>query len=171
MQIDTDGERRNALIIPAGGSRLPCSSETAEMKDDGEGNFRALDNMKMDGSEVFQFVQLEVPTLIQEILNYSEIDKEEIENFLFHQPNKFMLQKLADRMGVPREKVFMNIVENYGNSSGASIPMVITHNLSSKMVGEKQLYCLGAFGAGLTWCAMTLELGEMDFCEMLQSNL
>ena len=74
-------------------------------------------------------------------------------------------------MGVPREKVFMNIVENYGNSSGASIPMVITHNLSSKMVGEKQLYCLGAFGAGLTWCAMTLELGEMDFCEMLQSNL
>ncbi|GHV55853.1 3-oxoacyl-[acyl-carrier-protein] synthase 3 [Synergistales bacterium] len=171
FNIYMDGSRGSALIIPAGGSRLPCSQLTAEMRDDGEGNFRSLDNMKMDGFEVFNFVQREVPRMVGETLGYAGVNKEEVDWYLFHQPNKFMLQKLADSIGVPREKVFMNIVENYGNPSGASIPAVIAHNLSEDIGREKYLCCLAAFGGGLAWGAMVMELGNFGFCETVTSNL
>ncbi|MHC1773550.1 MAG: ketoacyl-ACP synthase III [Flexilinea sp.] len=166
-----DGSRRDALIIPAGGSRLPCSIETSIRRDiANDGNLRALDNLTMNGSDVFTFVQTEVPPLIEETVTYAGKTKSEIDWFLFHQPNKFMLKKLAERLGVPYEKVPMNIVENYGNPSGASIPFCITHNLSSLMKQEEFLCCLSAFGSGLSWAAMVLELGKLDFCEMLISD-
>jgi 3-oxoacyl-[acyl-carrier-protein] synthase III len=166
-----DGSRREALIIPAGGSRLPSSSETTIVEDlDDDGNLRSLDNLRMDGSEVFTFVQTEVPMLIEETLTFADQDKDHIDWFLFHQPNKFMLKKLAEKLGIPYEKIPMNVVENFGNSSGASIPIDIVHNLGSSVVDNKYSCCLAAFGSGLTWGAMTIELGRMDFCEMLISD-
>ena len=170
FNIYMDGSRGDALIIPAGGSRLPSNEQTAAVQESGDGNFRSLDNLKMDGTAVFNFVQTDVPPLIEEILEYSGNHKDDIDWFLFHQPNKFMLQKLADRIGVPRDKVLMNIVENYGNPSGASIPLTIVHNLSNDLLTNKRKCCLSAFGAGLSWSAMTMELGDLDFCEMLYSN-
>jgi 3-oxoacyl-[acyl-carrier-protein] synthase III len=166
-----DGSRREALIIPAGGSRLASSPETAVLRDlDNEGNLRSLDNLKMEGSEVFTFVQTQVPPLIDETLNFAERRKEDIDWFLFHQPNKFMLKKLAEKLGIPYEKVPMNIVENFGNPSGASIPINIVYNLGQDVVNNTYQCCLSAFGSGLTWGAMTIELGGMDFCEMLISD-
>ncbi|PWW08316.1 3-oxoacyl-[acyl-carrier-protein] synthase-3 [Paenibacillus cellulosilyticus] len=166
-----DGGRREALIIPAGGSRLPSSAETAVMRDlDQDGNLRSLDNLKMDGSEVFTFVQTEVPPLIEETLKLADQDKEHIDWFLFHQPNKFMLKKLAEKLEVPYEKVPMNVVENFGNPSGSSIPIDIVHNLGSLVMDNQYNCCLAAFGSGLAWGAMTIELGRMDFCEMLISD-
>ncbi len=79
-------------------------------------NYRALDNLCMDGSGVFTFVQTEVPPLINDTLEFAGIKKEDIDWFIFHQPNRFMLQKLADRIGIPREKVFMDIVEKLWQS-------------------------------------------------------
>lgn len=166
-----DGRRREALLIPAGGSRLACSVETAIMRDvDNDGNLRSLDNLKMMGSEVFTFVQTEVPPLIEETLKFSGQSKEEIDWYLFHQPNKFMLKKLAEKLGVPYEKVPMNIVENFGNPSGASIPINIVHNLGQGILDTTYNCCLSGFGSGLTWGAMTVELGGMEFCEMLISD-
>lgn len=170
FNIKSDGTRREALIIPAGGTRTPSSSLTAEMVDDGDGNYRSLDNMKMDGAAVFTFAQTEVPALIDEILHDAGTSKENIKWYLLHQPNKFMLQKLADRIGVPHDKVPMNIVELFGNSSGSSIPLDIAHNLKTEMKQKKEKCCMCAFGSGLTWCAMILELGEMDFCETFISK-
>jgi 3-oxoacyl-[acyl-carrier-protein] synthase-3 len=167
-----DGKKRDSLIIPAGGSRLPCSADTAIMKDeDNDGNLRCLDNLKMNGSEVFTFVQTEVPPLIEETINFAKLNKDDINYFLFHQPNKFMLKKLAEKLGVSYEKVPMNIVENFGNSSGATIPINIVYNLGQTMVGDLYQCCLAAFGSGLSWGAIIMELGRMDFCEMLISDL
>ncbi|MGG3836307.1 3-oxoacyl-ACP synthase III family protein [Paenibacillus thiaminolyticus] len=166
-----DGSRREALIIPAGGSRLPSSPETAVLRDsDHDGNLRSLDNLKMDGSEVFTFVQTEVPPLIEETLKFADQDKDHIDWFLFHQPNKFMLKKLAEKLEIPYEKIPMNVVENFGNPSGASIPIDIVHNLGPLVVDNKYNCCLSGFGSGLTWGAMTIELGRMNFCEMLISD-
>ena len=63
-----DGSRGEVLKIPAGGSRLPCSPETAIMHDEGDGNLRSLDNMCMNGEAVFQFVQRDVPPLLEETM-------------------------------------------------------------------------------------------------------
>jgi len=124
----------------------------------------------MNGSEIFTFVQAEVPPLIEETLKFAGQRKEDINWYLFHQPNKFMIKKLAEKLGIPYEKVPMNIVENFGNSSGASIPINIVHNLGQAAVDNTYNYCLSGFGSGLAWGAITMDLGGMDFCEMLISD-
>lgn len=169
--IRNNGSMGDALTIPAGGSRMPCNEETAKLIDrDNDGNLRSLDNLAMNGSDVFTFVQTKVPPMVEEVLEYAGVTKEDIAYYLFHQPNKFMLKKLAEKIGVPYEKVPMNVVEEFGNSSGACIPVCATFNIADILKSENYKYCLSAFGSGLTWEAMVMEIGKLDFCEMLVSN-
>ena len=112
----------------------------------------------MKGDQVFNFVQAEVPGLIEDVLDYSKLQKSDIDYFLFHQPNKFMLHKLADKIGISRDKMPSNIVENFGNASGATIPINIAFNLP-EIIKEKSLkVCLSGFGVGLAWGAITIDL-------------
>lgn len=168
--IRMDGSRGEALEIPAGGSRMPCSEKTAAMFDDGDGNIRCLDNLHMDGTAVYNFVQTDVPPLIAKVLSKAGVSKDDIAWYLFHQPNKFMLEKLAEQLDVPYEKVPMNIVECFGNPSGASIPLVTSYNLSDALTSKEELCCLSGFGAGLCCGAMVMKLGNLDFCEVISSQ-
>lgn len=168
--LKMDGTRNEALMIPAGGFRLPCSKETAVLVDMGDNNFRAKDHLCMDGGAVFNFVQTEVPPMIESLLKTASCRPEDVDWYLFHQPNRFMLQKLADKMKVPHAKMPMNVVEHFGNSSGVTIPMAIVSNLAGQLVGEKSahfLVCLAGFGVGLTWSSMLLPLDDFNFCEMI----
>lgn len=167
-RLKMDGTGREALIIPAGGMRRPSDASTAEQVEDSEGNFRALDNLKMDGSAVFNFVLTEVPELIGGLLAETGTAVEDIDAFLCHQPNRFMLLKLADKLGVPHEKMPSNIVECFGNSSGVTIPMAAVFNLSDQLRTGPLNVCLAGFGVGLTWGAMLMELGPLSFCEMIE---
>lgn len=163
-----DGSRRDALIIPAGGCRMPATAETAKMIKDEMGNYRSLNNMRMDGTAVFQFVMSEVPKVIDELCEYARISRDDFEYHLTHQPNRFMLEKLADILRVPRERLFNNIVERFGNSSSATIPVNVAYNLGEKLKTEKPLVCMSAFGAGLSLAAAATRLGQMDFCELIE---
>lgn len=169
--MNMDGSRRNALKIPAGGFRQPNTPETGELHDVGDGNLRSLDHMHMDGSAVFSFVQEDAPPCIEETIQFAGIDKSQIDYFLFHQPNKFMLQKLREKIDVPREKMPDDLVVKYGNPSGVSIPLVISDNLSDSITDDEYLCCLSAFGSGLAWGTMVLNIGKLDFCDLIESNL
>ena len=158
-----DGRGAYALQIPAGGFKMPSTPATAEMKEDESGNFRSLDNLVMKGDEVFNFVQTEIPPMIEELLKISGKAANDIDYYLFHQPNKFMLNKLADKMGIPREKMPSNIVENFGNASGASIPTNISFNLGDNALANIYNVCLSGFGLGLTWTAVEQQLGNLSF--------
>ena len=163
-----DGTRAMALTIPAGCFRKPCSVETAEMREDAEGNFRSEDNLVMDGSGVFNFVMADVPPMLHELCQFAGTTYADYDWFLFHQPNKFMLEKLADKLGVSYDKMPSNVVEKYGNSSGTTVPAVIALNLSEKLMTEKYKVCLSGFGVGLTWGAVSMNLGPVDFCETIE---
>jgi 3-oxoacyl-[acyl-carrier-protein] synthase-3 len=165
--IKMDGSRREALIIPAGGMRLPSSPETAEVEDAGDNNFRSRDNLKMDGAAVFNFVQTEVPPLIADLMEFSNKTDSDIHSYAFHQPNKFMLEKLADKLGIEHRKVPMDVVERFGNNSGVSIPTVLATNLKTDLLTGPALYCLAGFGVGLTWASMILPIGPLEFCEQI----
>lgn len=169
MNLYNDGKERETLIMHAGGFRMPRTPETAIPRDIGDGTMKSYDDLWMDGSKVFNFVQKEVPPMIDEIVSYANLSKEDIQWYLFHQPNKFMLQKLADKLQVPWDKVPMNVVENFGNSSGSTIPVAITGNLADKMLTGQYKCCLAGFGAGLSWSSMIMDLGNMSFCEMITS--
>ena len=166
--IKMDGSRYDALIIPAGGFRQPSTSDTAIMHDDGEGNLRSADNLCMQGGAVFNFMQTEVPPLIEEILDFAGKSKDEIDWYMFHQPNMFMVDKLADALGVPHEKMPSNIVTYFGNASGITIPTNICYNLGNKLLNDEYSVCLSGFGVGLTWGGIVLRMGKLDFCEIAE---
>jgi 3-oxoacyl-[acyl-carrier-protein] synthase-3 len=158
--LKMNGSGAFALQIPAGGARLPISEDTSLIVEDSHGNLRSSNHLVMKGDQVFNFVQAEVPGLIEDVLNYSKLQKDDIDYFLFHQPNKFMLHKLADKIGISRDKMPSNIVENFGNASGATIPINIAFNLP-EIIKEKSLkVCLSGFGVGLAWGAITIDLNK-----------
>lgn len=166
--IKMDGTGTDVLMIPAGGARLPHSEKTAELVEDESGNKRALDNLVMKGDEVFNFVQREVPPMINHLMEISETEKEAVDWYMFHQPNKFMLNKLADSLGVPYEKMPANIVENFGNASGVTVPTCLCFNLGEKLESESYKICVAGFGVGLTWSSALLNIGKLDFCKLIE---
>lgn len=166
--LKMDGTGATALIIPAGGFKYPSNVSTAVLHEDAAGNSRALDNLVMKGDEVFNFVQREVPPMIDDLLKNSNIKKEQVDFFMFHQPNKFMLQKLADKLGVPHEKMPNMIVEKFGNSSGVSIPTTISYTLGEELMRRRYCLCLAGFGVGLTWASLILNLGKLEFCQLIE---
>jgi 3-oxoacyl-[acyl-carrier-protein] synthase-3 len=165
--IKMNGKGAFALQIPAGGAKLPYSDQTAEMHEDANGNFRSKNHLVMKGDEVFNFVQTEVPPLIEDVIEIAKVKKEDIDYFMFHQPNRFMLQKLADKIGVSREKLPSNIVENFGNSSGVTIPLAITFNIGDEIEKKQHKLCLSGFGVGLSWAAMIIDIGPLNFCKQI----
>lgn len=166
--IYMDGSNYQALIIPAGGLRMPSTPETAKLQLLEDGNERALDHLTMDGSGVFNFVQTVAPVEIKKLMDYANVSDKDIFKYLFHQPNRFMLEKLADKMEVARDKIPANIVENFGNPGSSSIPLVTTYNFRDLFVKETHKICFAAFGAGLTCAAMVMDFGNLEKCELIE---
>ena len=168
LNLKTDGTRYDWLIIPAGGLRLPCSEETREIKTLPDGNKRSEEHFYMNGPGIFNFCITEVPPTILKLLETTSTPKEEIDYFMFHQPNRFILKKIAKKLGVPEEKMPNNIVEIYGNSSASTIPLAICHNIPNLLLEKELRICLSGFGVGLTWGALIMDMGPFDFCEIIE---
>lgn len=161
-----DGSERNALLIEYGGFRKPMTHEMIDTS-------RAVipcSTVSMDGTGVFNFVQREVPPAIKEIVSRAGHTLEDIDFFLFHQPNRFMLEKLANAIGVPKDKMPMDITEKYGNSDSGTIPMVMTCDVSEELKTGSNLCCLSGFGGGLAWVSIVMNIDRMDFCENVISQ-
>ena len=166
--IKMDGSGAMVLNIPAGGFRMPSTPETAVMEQDAAGNFRSKNNLVMQGDDVFNFVQREVPPMIEHLYEQSGVERNEVDWYMFHQPNKFMLHKLADKLGIPHEKMPANIVENFGNASGVTVPTCISYNLGDQLVKGKMKLCMAGFGVGLTWSSIMMEMGNLQFNKIIE---
>jgi 3-oxoacyl-[acyl-carrier-protein] synthase-3 len=167
MFIKMDGTSALSLQIPAGGFRLPSTPETAKMTEDESGNFRALDHLVMKGDEVFNFVQTKVPEIMQEMFDTLNIEKSYFDYYLFHQPNKFMLEKLAEKMNIPYEKMPNNISGKYGNGSSITVPLNACENIGENALNQSYKVCFGGFGVGLTWSVIQWKLENLDFCKII----
>lgn len=163
-----DGANYKSLYIPAGGLRIPSTSETAKLQLLEDGNERALDNLTMDGSGVFNFVQTVVPVEIDKLFKYANIEDKDIFAYCFHQPNKFMLEKLADKMNIAHSKMPFNVVENFGNSNSATIPLVTSYNYGDILQNEIHKICFAGFGAGLTCASVIMNVGKLNICRVIE---
>lgn len=155
-----------ALNIPAGGSKIPFSKKTSILSKDQSGNCRSLNDLVMQGDIIFNFVLNEVPKVILDNINYSDFKLDDIDKFFFHQPNKFTLEKLINALQIPLAKVPINIVEKFGNSSGATIPLNIAHNID-KIFKKKIKVCMAGFGSGLTAASLITDLPKLKFCKII----
>lgn len=163
-----DGAGWDALTIPAGGMKIRPSAETGIAKEDHNGNVRSLDDLVMKGDAVFNFVLREVPPMIEKICTEANIGKNEIDYFIFHQPNPFMLKKLAAKLEIPPEKMPHDLVSLYGNSSGVTIPAVLcsSFKINDFYIGQK--LCLAGFGVGLSWGSIIMDIEEPLFLSIME---
>lgn len=100
--------------------------------------------------EVFKFAVRSVPSVIQEALDNAAIDKSQVDLFVLHQANQRILDAVAERFGVPNERVVSNLGE-YGNTSAATIPIALDEAVRSNKVKAGDVLAFAGFGAGLTW--------------------
>lgn len=112
--------------------------------------------MQMEGQEVFRFAVKKVPEVINELLEQVNYRENEIDWFFLHQANKRIIESVAKRMKIRIEKFPMNLME-YGNTSSASIPILLDEMNRSKKLERGQKIILAGFGAGLSWGAALVE--------------
>lgn len=153
--LKSDGHGYRNLIVPDGGIASPLSANSYEKQSDETGNITSASTLYMNGSEIFNFTVDEVPPLLEEVYALSGEDPETIDVFCLHQANRFMLDFLADKMGIAT-KTPINI-DRYGNSSSASIPLLIC-DMPKVCCQSKTL--LAGFGVGYSMSTALLDLSN-----------
>jgi 3-oxoacyl-[acyl-carrier-protein] synthase III len=166
-----DGKGAETIIVPAGGLKTPFSKETLILKEDSAGNVRNEHQIYMDGTAIYNFVMEEVPSMIMDILEKHNLSKDSIDYFMMHQPNKFMLERLGKKLKIPQDKLPTNVVENFGNSGSVTIPNAITYNLGKSLTNDTKKICLAAFGEGLIWSSLIMDIGNLNFCELIDFDI
>jgi 3-oxoacyl-[acyl-carrier-protein] synthase-3 len=139
--IHSDGSLWNYITVPAGGSRLPCSKETINKR---------LHYINMKGNETFKVAVKTLESIALETLEKNNIKASQLALLIPHQANLRIIQATAKRLGLPMDKVMINI-EKYGNTSAASIPIAMVEALNMGRIRTGDYILLEAFGAGLTW--------------------
>lgn len=154
--LKTDGREFDNIIIEDSGLKNKITCDSFKDYVDEDGNVNSKNCLKMDGAKVFNFTVDNVPNIVEETLIYSQIDKEEISNYCFHQANKFMINFLSTKIGV-NDKTPINI-EKFGNTSCASIPLILTEIKSS----IKNNMLVG-FGVGMSMGTCIVDLENTTF--------
>lgn len=113
--------------------------------------------LTMNGKEVFRFATSRVPQTLSKLLERHQIAPEEVDWLLLHQANRRIMDSAAKRLGMPQEKIICNLDE-YGNTSAASIPLALDEAIRDGRVKKGDLLACCGFGAGLTWGGMLLRL-------------
>jgi 3-oxoacyl-[acyl-carrier-protein] synthase III len=161
LHFGTDGSGYDRLIVKAGGARHPSTDETRAVTQDAGGNFRSLENIQMYGRDIFEFMMREVPGSVYAALEKAGVGKQDVKLFVFHQANKYMLEFLFRKMGLPAEKTIV-CMEEVGNTVSASIPIALKCALQQKRVDSGDILVLCGFGVGLSWATAVLRWCPAD---------
>jgi 3-oxoacyl-[acyl-carrier-protein] synthase III len=137
---EIDGTGGPALCMPAGGSRTPASHETVD---------RRLHYVKQDGQAVFRFAVKKSQDMALKMLERNQITGADIDLYVSHQANRRIIEATAERLGLPAEKVVINL-DKYGNTTAATIPLALADARASCRLKKNDLVLLGSVGAGFT---------------------
>ncbi len=145
--LRSDGSGGDLLMIPAGGSHLPASSETVENRQ----HF-----IKMNGREVFRFATRVMAQATREAVQAAQLTMDDIKYIVPHQANQRIIDNAAHQLGIPLERCLVNL-EHYGNTSSASIPIAICEAAEAGKIQPGDRLVMVAFGAGLTWASLVAQ--------------
>jgi 3-oxoacyl-[acyl-carrier-protein] synthase-3 len=157
--LGTDAAGAKHISIKAGGLRhnlVPALKRSPEEND----SLYKEAHLHLNGPEVFSFTLRAVPALMRESLDYAGTSIDAIDTFVMHQANRFILEHLRKKTGIPAEK-FVVDMHDFGNTSSASIPLAICNKLAGSVAETKQRAALVGFGVGWSWGALVAELGPI----------
>ena len=153
----TDGKSFDKIIVKDGGPRNPISESSHIEKTDEYGNTHSDSCFYMNGTSIFIFGIKTVPKIIEELLSKSKLKFEDIDLFIFHQANRFLLETLQKKVGIPDEKFFI-FMENVGNTVSSTIPIALAEAIKCGKAKNGQKIMLVAFGVGLSWSGTIIEI-------------
>ncbi len=156
FELGSDGTGFENLIVRNGGAKNEKIID-AEIKEYGSNNKYTDNNLYMNGPEIFNFTIESIPSLIEKTLDKNKLNKDEIDYFIFHQANKFMLDYLRRKIGIPKSKFYIDL-NDVGNTVSNTIPIALSNSVNKKAIvkGSKVLLC--GFGVGYSWGATVIEI-------------
>jgi len=157
--LGTDGAGASNLIVSGGGFRTP---EPDSRRPDS----LAADHLFMDGGEVFSFTLRAVPKLVLETLANAGVERERLDALLLHQANRFMLRHIVKKLGLTPAQAPINI-DRYGNTSSASIPLLMTTDLATRLTAAPMQIMSVGFGVGYSWGSALMTLDSLACAETL----
>lgn len=147
--LGADGSCTDSLKIPAGGSRMPTTVDTAR---------EGLHFAQINGNEIYLNAVRHTVKSVRKTLQAAEIGPEEVDHIVPHQANIRIIRSIVEHTGLRPERLVTNL-ERYGNTASASIPIALTEALGSGRIAEGDLVLLAGFGAGMTWGSVLLRWG------------
>lgn len=167
--LKNNGKAAFSVYIPAGGTKIPVTPVTTEEKEDEFGNWRGLQHLCMQGDLVFNFIINDTPIMMEEVLKAANEDINNIDYFICHQSSCFTLKKLRERLNVSKEKLPLDIVPIYGNSSSATIPVTLTHYYNDMFGAKESLKIMfAAFGTGLSLGCVLMDVPKFEHCKFVE---
>lgn len=149
--LGTDGSGAKNLIVKTSGARF--EEKANDLTFDEGGNPISSDHLFMDGQEIFMFTLVKVPKMMKEVLAKNNLQKEDVDLFVFHQANKYMLEHLRKKLKIDEDKFFVNL-SKVGNTVSSTIPIALCDARDeNKLTGN---VLLAGFGVGLSWGATVL---------------
>lgn len=161
----SDGANAEAIQIPDGGYRNGTSPESLQVITDEKGNQKSKLNLSMDGPKVFDFTLREISGSIEELLDKASTQKESIDYFLLHQSNQFIIKQIASQLQIAPEKMLINI-QDFGNTSGVSIPLLICSNAANLTVSKKIV--MSGYGSGLNWGNSVIDISKAQIFKITE---
>ena len=149
FKLKSDGRRGDSLTLRQIEENLPLVDGSLHQR----GGFASI---QMNGQEVFKFAAREVPLILQGLLSDTSTEAANLDWLLLHQANQRILDAVAERFSIPFEKVLSNLA-NYGNTSAATIPLMLDEAVRASRVQPGHLIASSGFGAGLSWGAALLR--------------
>lgn len=153
----TDGSGARNLIVEYGGMRNRNLIEAGEEYDLGYGSISNKKSLFMNGTEIFNFTLREVPRCVDAILKKADLIIDDVDLFIFHQANKYMLEHLRKKIKLPEEKFFI-FMENCGNTVSSTIPIALKEAIQSGRAKSGSIVCLIGFGVGYSWGGCILRV-------------
>ena len=147
----TDGERGSFL-------NLPSKNNKDSIIDDIDFISGGFSPIHMNGQEVYKFAVREVPKILKKLFRKTNYNSDQVDWLVLHQANQRILDSVGDRLKIPREKILSNL-EKYGNTSAATIPLVIDEAIRNNRIKQNDIIATSGFGAGLSWGAALIKWG------------
>lgn len=156
FELGTDGSGYDKLIIKNGAGKNKYN-DSAEIKTYGDNNQYTDNCIYMNGPEIFNFTIKNIPGLINSVLKKNNIELDDIDYYIFHQANKFMLDYLRRKIGIPEAKFHINL-EQTGNTVSSTIPIALNQAIKDNKIQKESKVLIAGFGVGLSWGATVITL-------------
>jgi len=145
--MGSDGEYTDILFMPGGGSKTPITAENAHLN---------LQTIHMSGKEVYKQAVTAMLAAARKAIDQAGLTVDDIACVIPHQANLRIIEAIGERLGIPREKVFVN-VDRYGNTSAAAVAIALDEANRSGRIKSGDYVLMVVFGGGLTWASTIVE--------------